>query len=195
MRRWELKTTLMIRIFDVSCDEDTGEMKQGDNAMRCLSCHWIYIWAPSPFSPHWESHYQSYTQCSNNTVLFVSGDIIENMLTKALGHSFAIDPLKRTLDSIASTKQQTLIRKMMELSCLVLFWSVWENAIIVSSSVSSSCCEMWQKIIPLEWLFQRHVCIRKLGTNNLFIVVLSFFLQGKGQVRFDITKYVWNFDQ
>ena len=43
MRRWELKTTLMIRIFDVSCDEDTGEMKQGDNAMRCLSCLWIYI--------------------------------------------------------------------------------------------------------------------------------------------------------
>ena len=117
MRRWELKTTLMIRIFDVSCDEDTGEMKQGDNAMRCLSCHWIYIWAP--FSPHWQSHYQSYTQCSNNTVLFVSGDIIENMLTKAQEHSFAIDPLKRTLDSIVSTKQQTLIRKMI-LSCFVL---------------------------------------------------------------------------
>ena len=119
MRRWELKTTLMIRIFDVSCDEDTGEMKQGDNAMRCLSCHWIHIWAPSPYSPHWQSHYQSYTQCSNNTVLFVSGDIIENMLTKAQEHSFAIDPLKRTLDSIVSTKQQTLIRKMI-LSCFVL---------------------------------------------------------------------------
>ena len=28
--------TQLIRIFDVSCDEDTGEMKQGDNAMRCL---------------------------------------------------------------------------------------------------------------------------------------------------------------
>ena len=133
------------------------------------------------FSPHWQSHYQSYTQCSNNTVLFVSGDIIENMLTKAQEHSFAIDPLKRTLDSIVSTKQQTLIRKMMELSCLVLFWSIWENAIIVSSSVSSSCCEMWQKIIPLEWLFQRHVCIRKLGTNHLFIVVLSFFCREKAR--------------
>ena len=135
----------------------------------------------SPFSPHWQSHYQSYTQCSNNTVLFVSGDIIENMLTKAQEHSFAIDPLKRTLDSIVSTKQQTLIRKMMELSCLVLFWSIWENDIIVSSSVSSSCCEMWQKIIPLEWLFQRHVCIRKLGTNHLFIVILYFFCREKAR--------------
>ena len=134
MRRWELKTTLSVLHWW------SGSLTFPATKTPARWSRATTPWGAFPvieyiFSPHWQSHYQSYTQCSNNTVRFVSGDIIENMLTKAQEHSFAIDPLKRTLDSIVSTKQQTLIRKMMELSCLVLFWSIWENAKIVSSSV------------------------------------------------------------